>query len=57
MFKVVKFPVCPYLGQIFYHTETKRTFEFCEFTKVNPETQKLYEGVDWFDITDKDLAP
>lgn len=48
---LVTFPYNPYVGQIFYHTKSQRTFEFIE--KVEGQN----EYCTWLDITEKDLVP
>ena len=48
---LVTFPHSPYVGQIFYHPESERTFEFVE--KVEGQN----EYCTWLDITEKDLVP
>ena len=55
--KLISFPVDPYIGQIFYEPQTKKTFEFCEILKANHETNELIETASWIDITEKDLVP
>ena len=52
---VVRFPDNPYIGQIYYSPDSKRTFEFCETTKTDKSTGMVIESATWFDITDKDL--
>jgi len=52
---VVRFPNNPYIGQIYYSPDLKRTFEFCETTKTDKLTGMVIESATWFDITDKDL--
>lgn len=54
---LVTFPNNPYVGQIFYHAESKRTYEFCEITKLDNITGLVIESATWFDITEKDLVP
>ena len=54
---LVTFPNNPYVGQIFYHPESKRTYEFCETLKKNQETGEMIESANWIDITEKDLVP
>ena len=54
---LVTFPNNPYVGQIFYHPQSKRTYEFVEITKTNHETGLITESATWFDITEKDLVP
>ena len=54
---LVTFPNNPYVGQIFYHLQSKRTYEFCETTKTDGLTGMVYESATWFDITEKDLVP
>jgi len=56
-FELISFPVDPYIGQIFYEPQTKKTFEFCEILKANHETNELIETASWIDITEKDLVP
>ena len=54
---LVTFPNNPYVGQIFYHPESERTYEFCETTRTDKLTGKVHESATWFDITEKDLVP
>tara|TARA_Y100000992_G_C21144755_1_gene433156 strand:- start:69 stop:239 length:171 start_codon:yes stop_codon:yes gene_type:complete len=54
---LVTFPNNPYVGQIFYHAESERTYEFCETTRTDHETGNIIESASWFDITEKDLVP
>ena len=54
---LVTFPNNPYVGQIFYHPESERTYEFCETTRTDELTGMLLESATWFDITEKDLVP
>jgi len=54
---LVTFPNNPYIGQIFYHMKSQRTYEFCEITKTDHKTGKVIEFTTWFDITEKDLVP
>tara|TARA_Y100001937_G_scaffold99676_1_gene136208 strand:- start:160 stop:339 length:180 start_codon:yes stop_codon:yes gene_type:complete len=54
---IVQFPKNPYIGQIYYNPDTKRTFEFCETTCTDKETGMVTESAMWIDITDKDLNP
>ena len=55
--KLISFPVNPYVGQIFYEPETKKTYEFCQVTKTDELTGTIVESAIWFDITEKDLVP
>ena len=48
---LVTFPHDPYVGQIFYHPDSERTFEFIE--KIEGQN----EYCTWLDITEKDLVP
>ena len=48
---LVTFPHDPYIGQIFYHPDSERTFEFVE--KIEGQN----EYCTWLDITEKDLVP
>ena len=54
---LVTFPNNPYVGQIFYHPKSERTYEFCETTRTDHETGNVIESASWFDITEKDLVP
>ena len=54
---LVTFPKNPYVGQIFYHPESERTYEFCETTRTDELTGIVHESATWFDITEKDLVP
>ena len=54
---LVTFPNNPYIGQIFYHAKSKRTYEFCKTTRTDELTGMVYESATWFDITEKDLVP
>ena len=54
---LVTFPKNPYVGQIFYHPESERTYEFCETLRKNQETGEMIESANWIDITEKDLVP
>ena len=54
---LLTFPSDAYVGQIFYHAKSQRTYEFCETTKTNHETGEVIESATWFDITEKDLVP
>ena len=54
---LVTFPNNPYIGQIFYHAQSKRTYEFCETTRTDELTGIVHESATWFDITEKDLVP
>ena len=50
-------PKNPYVGQIFYHPDTEKTYEFCECTKTDVLTGLVTDSPCWIDITDKDLVP
>ena len=54
---LVTFPNNPYIGQIFYHLKSQRTYEFCETLRKNQETGEIIESANWIDITEKDLVP
>ena len=41
---LVTFPNNPYVGQIFYHAQSKRTYEFCETTRSDLETGMVTEA-------------
>ena len=40
---LVTFPNNPYIGQIFYHAKSKRTYEFCETTRTDELTGSTNE--------------
>ena len=54
---LVTFPKNPYVGQIFYHPKSERTYEFCETTRTDLETGMVTVSAIWFDNTEKDLVP
>ena len=50
---IVKFPNNPYIGQIFYDPDLKRTFEYVEkdFSKIMINCHS--DWCEWKDITDE----
>ena len=42
---LVTFPNNPYVGQIFYHPESERTYEFCETLRTDEKLENwLHES-------------
>ena len=41
---LVTFPNNPYVGQIFYHRDSERTFEFVEITKTDGLTGMVIDS-------------
>tara|TARA_R100000353_G_scaffold1140_1_gene1572 strand:+ start:1706 stop:1876 length:171 start_codon:yes stop_codon:yes gene_type:complete len=52
----IKFPINPYIGQIYYSPNNKKVFQFSEITKTDKITGIIEERGVWFDITNEDLT-